>query len=594
MSENSDEIYDKTIATATIFSCDEGDFMNTVAFLVMISMVLLPVLGIAGLIAKKAISRRKLLVAREKLARPLLMEGAQIAGWNVEEREDEIILEKAFSQHPLAVSKIQLRTTLNNDAGLHVRIWREDHTPPEGARVEIYNLRQRVEYDDNNAKPRLLLRSKNYVRFQIDNRMLSIPIQTFGKHVLNENLVEVDPNNMRFEPDNATLEPEGLILVGKFFGEVLEAENLVRLERQLMTLLEMFSWKPDIDMLALISDTLSASPGQRAALQAAMEYGDRSSGEKQVTFWLSRLSRAPAEKLLSAHAFRRLVELGERERLGALLREQKVEFHKWLVSRGEGAAILWTIDLDEQRAKWLEFLLRDAPKLGRVFMDEHQARRHHAQLNETADLLSNIPLDLLVSPHISLEYRLYIIDFAIEHLPLVSSRDLFVKMTHDLKGRALHQFLHRVTHPLTEKGAIAIASIMARDLDPPAPIRDLILEHLSPAHQRYKWPFIGFDYMPWLHGMLTNEDADVRHRALAIARDIGGVSTLMYLVELRDSDRAGLDEGALGYAIEKLFEDHKDRLDDNMGRLSLAEAQGGELTSVDVGAGELSVIEPTR
>jgi hypothetical protein len=48
----------------------------------------------------------------------------------------------------------------------------------------------------------------------------------------------------------------------------------------------------------------------------------------------------------------------------------------------------------------------------------------------------------------------------------------------------------------------------------------------------------------------------------------------------------------LDYAIARLYEVHKENLSDNVGKISLAEARGGELTAIEAGAGELSMASP--
>ena len=561
------------------------------AFLVMMAVILSSITMVVGFTGARALKRRRLLSARAQRALPLLEDREEFHGWKLEHGAEGIVLEKTLAHGASSSMRVVICTTLATNPRLRVRILREAVPLPEEMLVSIRRLQQRLVMTEE-QEPLAHLFSFEPVTLGIRRTRVQVPLDLISHHLGVSAHASIDPRDMRFEPDHALLSSTELALDGDFFGELLDTEVIASLERQLVVYAEMLSIKTDVNMRGFMHDVSNNASTFHGSVNAGIVYGDYLEGEEQLDYWTRCLLQAPGEKRRSKIAFRKLVESGAREQLGAALWNQNLDLHQWFVSNGEAAAMLWTMDSDAQKAKWLDFLFRNAPKLWRVIMDSNAARAYHQDIQKTHKLISNLPVELLTAPYIGAKTRDYIIDFALEHISAFESRDFFVGLAHNLEREALHRFLCRITEPLTEEGAVAIASIMASNLDTPPPIRALIFEKLVSLRTTYKWGFEGFDYLPWLHNTLTSPDPVVRHTALAIARDIGDENTLRVLVELKKEGSARLEPGALDYAIARLYEVHKENLSDNVGKISLAEARGGELTAIEAGTGELSMASP--
>lgn len=553
--------------------------------------VILATICLLGTTSTAAIVVRRKRLGHKTTARALLTSGDFHApGWGIERTREGILLTKTIGEDQAL--RVQIHAILEGKSMLRVRVQREHGNAPARISVTARDLAQRVDLDQDGGAS-LTLSPSAPVTLTIDNEQLHTTLGALGECALVIQQHGVDPAMVRFEPAWAELSQESLVFGGEHFGELFDAEGIAHLERYIMTFARMFAWGPQTDLRDVLRATFTTTSHFHSQIAAKRLYGELLSGEEQEAFWVDCVLHAPGEERLSRYAFRRLVEGGKKERLASALRGQNVELHRWLVMQDEVPAILWMIEDEQQQAKWLDFIMiRVGPRP--MFSDEHSQRRRRAKIERACAMLERIPLELLCSPHVHPSTRSYLIDFARRHWYGYSSAKLCVSMARNLHGRDLEAFLDAVVFPYSEHGAATLASVMARHTPPTPAIQAFILRHLMPLHERYAGIFQEFDHLPCLHRMLSDDDPEVRHNALAITRDIGDRTTLMALIALRKADRVALDGDALDFAIKKLFDIYGADLEQNAGQLSLAEAQGGELTAVQVGGGELSVVDAGR
>ena len=295
--------------------------------------------------------------------------------------------------------------------------------------------------------------------------------------------------------------------------------------------------------------------------------------------------KAPGERVLARHALGELTSSDRLEKLRRALMGDHLAVHRWMIEIGEVETLLGLIASEEQQRRWLSFILQDPPPPPTSSKDNEGLWR----ITMWKELLGAIPMRLLTSPQLDEDTRAHILTFTQTYWQKPRHTSFITALVKAYEGDALEELLVDLFATRSFVAATAAASVMVHHRAPTRRVRDLVLEHLDALYKLDPATFRNTDCMPWLHPLLTDEDAGVRHTALALARLMGDKSTLLVLLNLRRSGDSGLEEDALAFATEKLFEVFGDQLEQTAGQLTLSESRGGELSVMDAVGGELEL-----
>lgn len=529
-------------------------------------------LGLAALGAYKVLTKDATLLP-EASEPPELLAGQtrEVSGWQIEDTAEGYRLTRTSGGLEVTIkAMVSARTSIY----MWIRVEREGGgNAPDGTTLYIPSLLQMAIAPPEEATPRLRLVCRDQAKFVVFDRELELPLLALQRVALPEFGPPITVDDFVCDATRIDLDAGGFSLRGEFNYSIDSAYALEALERQLIALAGALTWNER--ELKEVLEKVKDSSFSKA--ESNLVYASLLTGEVREDFLISLLPSWHVEPQMAGTAFRWLVEGGNKEKVGKAIWSSPVEVHEWLILNGELPALLWMFE-GERQVSWVNWLVEGL-----------QSAKGHEPFDRLDVVLEKLPNTLLAAPGIKEEVRWRIIERASTWYTN-PREELAREMVTRLDGE---EYLYALKHLLVTSSpaaAVALYSAMASGKNPEGGLTRFVFMYLTQYVRRFAHVFEGGEHLAFLHSLFTSGEAELRHKALGLAREVGDVNTLEELIRLRDVG-GWFEPDALAYAIDALYALHQDELKDYGGQLSLADARGGELSLTRGEEGALSVSE---